>query len=69
MLFGQGPLVAGAGAIGGGVGSLVGGQMGGYAGGLAATSAVTALQNFSVEILKKFFFLKFNKSKFRLKSL
>ena len=52
LLFGQGPLVAGAGAIGGGVGSLVGGQMGGFAGGLAATSAVTALQNFSVEISK-----------------
>ena len=52
LLFGQGPLVAGAGAIGGGVGSLVGGQMGGFAGGLFATSAVTALQNFSVEISK-----------------
>ena len=52
LLFGQGPLVAGAGAIGGGVGSLVGGQMGGFAGGLAATSAVTALQNFSIEISK-----------------
>ena len=52
LLFGQGPLVAGAGAIGGGVGSLVGGQMGGFAGGLAATSAVTAIQNFSVEISK-----------------
>jgi len=52
LLFGQGPLVAGAGAIGGGVGSLFGGQMGGFAGGLAATSAVTALQNFSVEISK-----------------
>jgi hypothetical protein len=52
LLFGQGPLVAGAGAIGGGVGSLVGGQMGGFAGGLAATSAVTAIQNFSLEISK-----------------
>ena len=52
LLFGQGPLVAGAGAIGGGVGSLIGGQMGGFAGGLAATSAVTAIQNFSVEISK-----------------
>ena len=52
LLFGQGPLVAGAGAIGGGVGSLLGGQMGGFAGGLAATSAVTALQNFSLEISK-----------------
>jgi len=52
LLFGQGPLVAGAGAIGGGVGSLIGGQMGGFAGGLAATSAVTAIQNFSLEISK-----------------
>jgi len=52
LLFGQGPLVAGAGALGGGIGSLVGGQMGGFAGGLAATSAVTAIQNFSVEISK-----------------
>ena len=52
LLFGQGPLVAGAGAIGGGVGSLLGGQMGGFAGGLAATSAVTAIQNFSLEISK-----------------
>ena len=52
LLFGQGPLVAGAGAIGGGVGSLLGGQMGGFAGGLAATSAATAIQNFSLEISK-----------------
>ena len=52
LLFGQGPLVGAAGAIGGGAGALFGGQMGGFAGGLAATSAVTALQNFSVEISK-----------------
>lgn len=52
LLFGQGPLVAGAGAIGGGLGAAFGGQMGGFAGGLAATSAVTAIQNFSVEISK-----------------
>ena len=49
LLFGQGPLVGGAGFIGGGLGSLIGGQMGGFAGGLAATSAVTAIQNFSIE--------------------
>ena len=52
LLFGQGPLVGAAGAIGGGAGALLGGQMGGFAGGLAATSAVTAIQNFSVEISK-----------------
>ena len=52
LLFGQGPLVGAAGAIGGGAGALFGGQMGGFAGGLAATSAVTAIQNFSVEISK-----------------
>jgi len=52
LLFGQGPLIAGAGAIGGGLGAAFGGQMGGFAGGLAATSAVTAIQNFSVEVSK-----------------
>jgi hypothetical protein len=49
LLFGQGPLVAGAGFIGGGLGSLVGGQMGGFAGGLLATSVATPLQQFAIE--------------------
>ncbi len=43
LLFGQSPLVAGAGALGGGIGGGFGGQMGGFAGGLAATAAVTAI--------------------------
>ena len=45
LLFGQGPLVGAAGALGGGLGAAFGGQMGGFAGGLAATAAVTAIQN------------------------
>ena len=49
LLFGQGPLIGAAGALGGGVGSLVGGQMGGFAGGLAATSIATPLQQFAIE--------------------
>ena len=49
LLFGQGPLVAGAGALGGGIGSMVGGQMGGFAGGLLATSIVTPIQQFAIE--------------------
>ena len=48
LLFGQGPLVGAAGALGGGLGAAFGGQMGGFAGGLAATSAVTAIQQFAV---------------------
>ena len=49
LLFGQGPLVGAAGALGGGIGSLVGGQMGGFAGGLLATSVATPLQQFAIE--------------------
>ena len=49
LLFGQGPLIGAAGALGGGLGSLVGGQMGGFAGGLAATSIATPLQQFAIE--------------------
>ena len=44
LLFGQGPGVAAAGAIGGGVGGMFG-QMGGFAGGIAATAAVQAIQS------------------------
>ena len=49
LLFGQGPLIGAAGALGGGIGSLVGGQMGGFAGGLFATSIATPLQQFAIE--------------------
>ena len=49
LLFGQGPLIGAAGALGGGLGSLVGGQMGGFAGGLFATSIATPLQQFAIE--------------------
>ena len=52
LLFGQGPLVGLAGALGGGIGSAVGGQMGGFAGGLLATSIVTPIQQFGVETAK-----------------
>ena len=52
LLFGQGPLIGAAGALGGGVGSLVGGQMGGFAGGLLATSIATPLQQLGVEAAK-----------------
>jgi len=44
LLFGQGPGVAAAGALGGGIGGMFG-QMGGFAGGIAATAAVQAIQN------------------------
>jgi len=44
LLFGQGPGVAAAGALGGGVGGMFGG-MGGFAGGIAATAAVQAIQS------------------------
>ena len=52
LLFGQGPLVGLAGALGGGIGSAVGGQMGGFAGGLLATSIVTPIQQFGIETAK-----------------
>tara|TARA_Y100001937_G_scaffold27201_1_gene39047 strand:- start:512 stop:2281 length:1770 start_codon:yes stop_codon:yes gene_type:complete len=52
LLFGQGPLVGAAGALGGGIGSLVGGQMGGFAGGLLATSLITPVQQFGIEASK-----------------
>ena len=52
LLFGQGPLVGLAGALGGGIGSAVGGQMGGFAGGLFATSIVTPIQQFGIEAAK-----------------
>ena len=44
LLFGQGPGVAAAGALGGGIGGMFG-QMGGFAGGIAATEAVQSIQN------------------------
>ena len=49
LLFGQGPLIGAAGALGGGIGSMVGGQMGGFAGGLLATSIATPIQQFGIE--------------------
>ena len=52
LLFGQGPLVGLAGALGGGIGSAFGGQMGGFAGGLLATSIVTPIQQFGIETAK-----------------
>jgi len=52
LLFGQGPLVGLAGALGGGIGSAVGGQMGGFAGGLLATSIITPIQQFGIETAK-----------------
>jgi len=51
LLFGQGPAVAAAGALGGGVGGMFG-QMGGFAGGIAATAAVQAIQSALDEISK-----------------
>ena len=48
LLFGQGPFVGAAGALGGGIGGMFG-QMGGFAGGIAATTAATAMQSFTVE--------------------
>ena len=44
LLFGQGPGVAAAGALGGGIGGMFG-QMGGFAGGIAATAAVQSIQS------------------------
>ena len=44
LLFGQGPGIAAAGALGGGIGGMFG-QMGGFAGGIAATAAVQAIQS------------------------
>ena len=44
LLFGQGPGVAAAGALGGGIGGMFG-QMGGFSGGIAATAAVQSIQN------------------------
>ena len=52
LLFGQGPLVGAAGALGGGIGAAVGGQMGGFAGGLFATSVITPIQQFGIETAK-----------------
>ena len=49
LLFGQGPAVAAAGALGGGIGGMFG-QMGGFAGGIAATAAVQAIQSAVVAI-------------------
>tara|TARA_A100001515_G_scaffold124527_1_gene108785 strand:- start:1737 stop:4172 length:2436 start_codon:yes stop_codon:yes gene_type:complete len=51
LLFGQGPGVAAAGALGGGIGGMFG-QMGGFAGGIAATAAVQAIQSTLDEISK-----------------
>ena len=48
MLFGQGPFVGAAGALGGGIGGMFG-QMGGFAGGIAATTVATTIQAFTVE--------------------
>ena len=48
LLFGQGPFVGAAGALGGGIGGMFG-QMGGFAGGIAATTAATTIQAFTVE--------------------
>jgi len=52
LLFGQGPLIGAAGALGGGIGSMVGGQMGGFAGGLLATSIATPIQQLGIEAAK-----------------
>ena len=41
LLFGQGPGVAGAGALGGGLGGFLGGQGGAFAGGLVATAVAS----------------------------
>ena len=48
LLFGQGPFVGAAGALGGGIGGMFG-QMGGFAGGIAATTVATTIQAFTVE--------------------
>lgn len=49
LLFGQGPGIAAAGALGGGIGGMFGG-MGGFAGGIAATAATQAIQSAVVAI-------------------
>ena len=51
LLFGQGPFVGAAGALGGGIGGMFG-QMGGFAGGIAATTVATTIQAFTVETAK-----------------
>jgi hypothetical protein len=51
LLFGQGPFVGAAGALGGGIGGMFG-QMGGFAGGIAATTAATTIQTFTIEVGK-----------------
>ena len=48
LLFGQGPFVGAAGALGGGIGGSFG-QMGGFAGGIAATTIAQTIQSFTVE--------------------
>ena len=48
LLFGQGPFVGAAGALGGGIGGSFG-QMGGFAGGIAATTIAQTIQAFTVE--------------------
>ena len=48
LLFGQGPFVGAAGALGGGIGGMFG-QMGGFAGGIAATTVAQTIQAFTVE--------------------
>ena len=52
LLFGQGPLIGAAGALGGGLGGLAFGQMGGFAGGLLATSIATPVQQLGIEAAK-----------------
>ena len=52
LLFGQGPFVGAAGALGGGIGGMFG-QMGGFAGGIAATTVATTIQAFTVETGKQ----------------
>ncbi len=51
LLFGQGPVVGAAGALGGGIGGMFG-QMGGFAGGIAATTIAQTLQTFTTETAK-----------------
>jgi len=52
LLFGQGPLIGAAGALGGGLGGLAFGQMGGFAGGLAATAVAAPIQQLGIEAAK-----------------
>jgi len=51
LLFGQGPITAAAGALGGGIGGAFG-QMGGFAGGIAATALVQSVSNTVNEVGK-----------------